>query len=246
MMKRILQITLVLLSSAMPLPAQSASIFAKASQEYSSGDFKAALDDYEQLVRSGQRTSNLFYDLGNTYFREKDFGRAILNYERALALDRHHPEADANLRIARDEARSLELVPATTDRAFAFASPNQLAVVAAISFWVAAFGIAFLILGATRKRGVILLSILALLILGTSTFGVYALEHGRNGANLAIVISDNVEARLATADTSHTVLALPAGSEIKIESRRGDWIYAALPNNLHGWMPANSAERVRL
>jgi hypothetical protein len=40
-------------------------------------------------------------------------------------------------------------------------------------------------------------------------------------------------------------LTLPAGSEIQIVSQRGDWIYAALPSNLHGWMPANSAEKVR-
>jgi len=42
------------------------------------------------------------------------------------------------------------------------------------------------------------------------------------------------------------VLALPSGSEIKILSLRGNWIYAALPNDLRGWIPAESAERVRL
>ena len=55
-----------------------------------------------------------------------------------------------------------------------------------------------------------------------------------------------MEARLATADNANTVLALPPGSEIKILSTRGDWIYAALPNHLHGWLPAKSAELVRL
>jgi hypothetical protein len=39
---------------------------------------------------------------------------------------------------------------------------------------------------------------------------------------------------------------LPPGSEIKVLSERGDWIYAALPNDLRGWIPANGAERVRL
>jgi hypothetical protein len=42
------------------------------------------------------------------------------------------------------------------------------------------------------------------------------------------------------------VLALPAGSEIKVVSQRGDWIYAMLPNDLRGWIAANSAELVRL
>jgi len=60
------------------------------------------------------------------------------------------------------------------------------------------------------------------------------------------VTGKDVQARLATADTANSVLALPAGSEIKVLSTRGDWIYAALPNNLRGWIPAKNAERVRL
>jgi len=83
--------------------------FAKANQEYAAGDFKAALEDYEELVRSGQDTPNLFYNLGNAYFRKNDFGRAILNYERALALDPHHPEAEANLRAAQASLQSARL-----------------------------------------------------------------------------------------------------------------------------------------
>ena len=57
---------------------------------------------------AGPYSANLFYNLGNAYFRTGNFGRAILNYERALALDRHHPESEANLRVVRDEARALE------------------------------------------------------------------------------------------------------------------------------------------
>jgi hypothetical protein len=39
---------------------------------------------------------------------------------------------------------------------------------------------------------------------------------------------------------------LPPGSEVKVLSTRGDWVYAALPNNLRGWIPAKDAEPVRL
>src|SRR5476651_525702 len=80
-----------------PAFAQADTQFAKANEEYASGHFKEAIDDYETLVQSGQLSANLFYDLGNAYFRANDFGRAILNYERALALEPRHPEADANL-----------------------------------------------------------------------------------------------------------------------------------------------------
>jgi tetratricopeptide (TPR) repeat protein len=218
--------------------------FAKANQEYAAGDFKTAINDYEELLRAGQDSPNLFYNLGNAYFRQKDFGRAILNYERALALDPRHAEAQANLRIARDEARALELIPSRSERWLAFATLNQYAIAGAIAFWVGIFLIAVFIFN--RRRGAIALSILSLSIFALSLGAIYQLNRGKNGPGLAVVIADNAEARLATADTANRVLTLPAGSEIQIVSHRGDWIYATLPNNLHGWLPANSAEQVRL
>ena len=220
--------------------------FAKANQEYAAGDFDSAVRDYEELVRSGNDTPNLFYNLGNAYFRKKDFGRAILNYERALALDPHHPEAQANLRIARDEARALELIPTKLERALAVATQNQYAVVAAVAFWIFAFSTVALIFGARRSRRLIALSILSLSIFAVSAFAAWEFARGKNGADLAIVTAENADARLATADNANRVLTLPAGSEIQILSERGDWIYAALPNNLRGWMPAKTIEAVRL
>jgi cyclophilin family peptidyl-prolyl cis-trans isomerase len=59
--------------------------FEQAHQEYSDGHFQEAIKSYESLVASGQWSANLFYDLGNAWFRMGDFGQAILNYERALA-----------------------------------------------------------------------------------------------------------------------------------------------------------------
>ena len=105
------------------------------------------------------------------------------------------------------------------------------------------FSIAAWIIG--RSRSALALSILSLSIFAIAVVASYQLSHGKNGPGLAIVTGDKVDARLATADNANRVLTLPAGSEIKIVSQRGDWIYAALPNNLRGWIPANSAEQVR-
>jgi tetratricopeptide (TPR) repeat protein len=235
--------TLTVLS---PAVAQSTAQFAKANQEFAGGDFKAAIADYEELGRSGHHTPNLFYNLGNAYFRQEDFGRAILNYERAVALERHHPEANANLSIARDEAHALELQPSWLERYVQFASVNHYSIVAAVAFWLGTLGIATLIFAPRRSATVTTLSIWCLLLFAAAVGAIYALERGSNGHALAIVTGKNVQARLATADTANSVLALPPGSEIKILSTRGDWIYAALPNYLRGWIPAKDAERVRL
>ena len=226
--------------------AQPDTDFTKANQEYAQGHFAEAISGYETVVRAGQLSANLFYDLGNAYFRTGDFGRAILNYERSLALERHHPEATANLQIARDEARALELQQSWPERYLQFASVNQYCVGAAIAFWLAAFAIAMLIFAHRRSAALIAAFIFCLLIGAGAIYAVYTLERGGNGSALAIVTGKDVQARLATADTANSILALPPGSEVKILSTRGDWIYAALPNTLRGWIPAKDAEQVRL
>jgi tetratricopeptide (TPR) repeat protein len=220
--------------------------FVKANQEYAQGHFTEAISGYEAVVHSGQWSANLFYDLGNAYFRVGDFGHAVLNYERALALERHHPEATANLQIARDEAHALELQQSSPERYLQFASVNQYSVAAAIAFWLALFAIVMLMFARRRSATLKATLIFCLLVSAVSIYAVYTLERGSNGSALAIVTGKNVQARLATADTANSVLALPSGSEVKILSIRGDWIYAALPNNLRGWIPAKDAQQVRL
>src|ERR1700746_4012692 len=228
------------------LLAQADAEFAKANQEFAQGHFKEAILGYEALIRAGQWSANVFYDLGNAYFRTGDFGRAILNYERALALERHHPEAAANLQIARDWARPLEMQQSSPERHLQFASVNQYSIAAAIAFWVGAFCTVALILARRQSARLIALSILSFSVCALSIFAAYEIDHGNKGRALAIITGDNVQARLATADTANSVLALPPGSEVKILSTRGDWMYAALPNDLRGWIQTKNAEQVRL
>jgi tetratricopeptide (TPR) repeat protein len=226
--------------------AQSDAQFARANQDYAQGKFKEAIDGYNSVVHSGNWNASLFYNLGNAYFRTGDFGRAILNYERALALEPNHPETQANLRIARDEARALELPPGWPERFLRFANVNQYAIAAAVAFWIGAFCIAAAAFWQRRRRRLVVFSLLLWSIFVLLGYMLAAIENGPKGRSFAIVTGSDVQARLATADNAGSVLALPPGSEITIVRQRGDWIYAALPNSLSGWVPAKSVEAVRL
>jgi tetratricopeptide (TPR) repeat protein len=226
--------------------AEADATFARANADYAAGHFPAAIAGYDSLVKSRQWNPSLFYDLGNAYFRTGDPGRAVLNYERALALDPAQPEARANLQLVRDQARALELADGWAEQYLAYLTRDQYAWLAAAAFWSAAAILSGLYF--SRRRPVVW--IFALLLLGTISAGaalaVHKLETGRAGGDLAIVTGKNIQARLATAESAGAVLLLPPGSEIKILSTRGNWLYAALPNDLRGWIPAASAEPVRL
>jgi hypothetical protein len=82
-----------------------------------------------------------------------------------------------------------------------------------------------------------------LILTAISVFAAYKLENGTRGKG---VVVENAEARIATADSARSVLRLPSGSEVLILQERGDWSYAALPNDQRGWIAAKAVEKVRL
>jgi tetratricopeptide (TPR) repeat protein len=221
-------------------------LFSAANQQYAATNYKQAAEQYEDLIGKGQGNAPIFYNLGNAYFQLHDFGHAILNYERALALEPNHPEAQTNLSIAREEAHALELQPDWRDQAQRFARPNQYALAACGTFWIGALIVAAVMGASRRRRGSLIIGVALLIVSGSLAFLVYSLETGPRGTNLAIVANGETQARLATADTAANVLTLPAGSEIRIEEKRGEWAYALLPNGMHGWVPLRQIDFVRI
>lgn len=243
-MKLFLLFTVTLILGAQTIFADSAADFAKANREYAAGHYQTATEGYEALVRGGASNSALFYNLGNAWYRRGDRARAILNYERALALDPHHAEARANLDLVRDQVRALELAPQWSDRFLAAISPAGYTWIAAVAFWIGLFSLVLFLFRRSAAKAAVMLCAFA--VCAGAVYALYTIENGNRGASLAIVLRKNIEARLATADNANTVLALPPGTEVKLLSTRGDWSYAALPNNLRGWIPTSSAELVRL
>ena len=224
--------------------ADGASDFANANREYAAQHYQAATEGYEALVRAGQWNSALFYNLGNAWYRRGDLARAILNYERALALDPQHAEATANLRLVRDQSRALELTPQWPERFLLSIDSSTYLWLATVAFWIGSFAFAMFVFRRSMARALVI--VCAFLLCGVAIYALYALENGTRGTAVAVVLKKNINARLATADNANSVLALPAGSEVKLLSTRGDWSYAALPNNLRGWIPTASVELVRL
>ena len=218
-------------------PAQS---FEKGNTEFADGNFKDAIASFENVVKAGEWSANLFYNLANAYYRDHDFGRAILNYERALRIDSHHPEAQANLRLARDEAHALEL-SSPTARFLDTVDPSLLAIAAAISFWLGVILLMWRI-----RTSTVVAAMLCLVLCLTCAFAVYSIDHGIGGPTGAIVVQDGVQARVATADSAQSILALPAGSEVLVLQPRGDWNYVALPNNQRGWISSSAVAHIRL
>ena len=85
-------------------PAMAANAVTKeqADSAYAQGHYQQAVKDYEQLLKQGV-SAELYYNLGNSYYRMDEMPRAVLNYESALLLSPGDRDIRFNLQMARSK-----------------------------------------------------------------------------------------------------------------------------------------------
>ena len=75
---------------------------AEGDSAYMRNDYASAIQIYESLLKKGE-AAEIYYNLGNSYYKADDIAKAILNYERALLLQPGNADIRANLEIARSK-----------------------------------------------------------------------------------------------------------------------------------------------
>jgi tetratricopeptide (TPR) repeat protein len=204
---------------------------------YAAGDYPQAASAYESAIRSGIYSANLFYNLGNTYARLGQPGRAVLNYRRALALEPADLAARANL-------LSLPGRPLAPDGSWL----NRQTDLSDIDLWPLAaagaglLGLASLCLGRRPWR-------LPAAALGVGVCLLFAgaawrLDGGSKNAARAIVVSERGWMLDSPAANSKAITSLPAGSEVQVLSHQGAWVYVGLADGKLGWLHASTAEEI--
>jgi tetratricopeptide (TPR) repeat protein len=245
--RRTLALLIVVLGAFAPFAVAevtNSSIRSEANVLFEEGKYEEALAKYSDAVADGMWTPNLFYNLANTEYRLKNSGQAVLNYERALALEPAHPEARRNLELVRSQTGAKLFQPRWWEQLFPAWRADIYAITAAVCVWLLLFALAFLWLRRTRSRllwwGIATLG----LLVGAYSSAALWLDWQRN--DLGVVTRSGTVARFAPADRAEVAQNLPEGSQVRVLSERGAWIYCALPGNELGWLPAQSLERVRI
>jgi tetratricopeptide (TPR) repeat protein len=217
--------------------------FTEGNQAYEAGKFDVAKKLYESAVAPGGYSANLFHNLGNAEYRLGESGRAMLNYERALALEPQHPEAKANLAFLRDRTGAKLEPRGRLDSLFAPFSPATFVWIATIAGWAALFSIAAAVFRRSGRGGHVFRAVLAALVCG---YGVHGVLRARGFESLAVVVAKQTNGRLAPADSAAAQLALPAGSHVHILEDRGAWLYCVLPDRSRAWVESAAVERVKI
>jgi tetratricopeptide (TPR) repeat protein len=94
---------LLLVAASLAWAESPQTLFFRANTLYAEERYAEAAAAYEQVLAGGHESGNLYFNLGNAWFKQGDVGRAILNYERARRLIPRDPDLEANLGYAGGE-----------------------------------------------------------------------------------------------------------------------------------------------
>ena len=176
----------------------SAGDFEEANELFDQGKYSEAKQHYEALVEAGQGSANVYYNLGNVDYRLGSAGRAMLNYERALALKPQHPEALANLKLLRDQTHA-KLPPETwVTKLFGSLPLNTWTLATVGAGWITVFSILLL----AGNGGLWFVLCVAAVVLGFSVAGV---RFGMKDLSLGVVTAKQAEARLQPAESAGVI-----------------------------------------
>jgi len=253
-MKRVWAILCIIMLAALGLAltarAQNGDreeLFYTSNQHYKNGNFQQAVDGYRHLIQSGQSSGQVYYNLGNAYFRTQDLGRAILNYERAMLRMPRNADLKFNLSMARDQTQ--DVVPPSqsfTGLLFAWLASVTLSEL----FWSFAvlngLFMAILItrLFIRREWNYYLLILLTVLWIPAGvSFGMRHYQIWSDQRAVVLVREMNVYAGPDTGDT--VLFKLHQGTIVSEERSEDNWSLVRLTDNKRGWARAEAVERIR-
>jgi tetratricopeptide (TPR) repeat protein len=251
----ILAFLILLIVSSLALaqsPSSPAEAMLVANQHYEVGEYDEAIAGYEAIIASGVRSSDVYYNLGNAYFKQGDMGRAILNYRRAQQLDPPDTDIAANLTLARTQTvDKLEVPPEgvlinIVEIAEEWLTLNQAALLA-LSLWLlvcVAFVVAVFQPRWRRFTAGAMTILTIFLLIGLVSMANRLYKETQSLPAVIIAPEVDVTSGPGGGDQYLVEFELHAGAEVRLLESRVGWRRITLPGNLQGWVPSEAVEPV--
>ena len=218
---------------------------------YTDGDWAGAAGAWSAIRELGVESPELYYNLGNAFFKQDDLAHAILNYERALKLDPSYSDARFNLEFAQGFVQDkIEAVPEffleVWGRKMCWLLPSDTWAGLFLLLLAATLGCVLLfLLGrsvAARRTGFIagiVALVLALLCLGFA-FWQRTDYHKADGAIVTRPVT-TVQSSPGS-DAAKDLFVLHEGTKVKLLDEVGDWRNIELADGRQGWMRESDLE----
>ena len=244
-------VLLALAMSTLPL-ATNAATKTSADQEYKRGNYPQAIADYKSLLKKTP-SAEVYYNLGNAYFRSDSIPQAILAYERAALINPGNSYIRFNLQFAR--GKTIDKV-AEPDEMFFISWFRSAANLATVDGWATMVLFSAALLGCcillyffssrilVRKVGFGCAIAFAILFVLSNIFALYQKDAliSKEGA---IIMAPAANLKKTPIRSGADEAVLHEGTRVDIADRSiKGWLGVKLADGREGWIEENTVEEI--
>lgn len=235
----------LIMCCAFSLQAQNDTLFKQGKTNYKEGNYSKAVDNWEAILDEGKMSAEVYFNLGNAYYKLNQVGPSIYYYEKALQLDPSDKDIKNNLRFAQN--RTIDVIEPMPKSIFTRWYNNVsgwfpldgwawLTVAMAILFVI--LFLAYYLSYATRRKR--LYFTLSMLFLGCMLLALsfsFMIQSDVQNNRQAIIYTDQVAIYDEPTKSGNVSFRLHEGTKVKIIDVDIDWARIQLADGKDGWMP---------
>ncbi len=249
-MKKILFLLLIIANSVVAQNTEE--LFKSANELYKNDQLEKAIEQYKKIEEQGFVSSELFYNLGNAYYKLNKVGPSIYYYEKALLLNPLNEDVQNNLVFAKRLALdNIEELPKTLFQKINInilqkLSYNQWAIVAVVFSFLGSIFFLFFYLATTpsKKRFYFITSTLSFIFLIFTFFITYNQYTFAQNNKTAIIFAEKTEVRNAPTLNSEEVFTLHEGTKVVVLDAIDNWKKIKIADGKLGWIIADEVKEL--
>ena len=243
-------ISLVLVSFGCGKTYAQQELLDAAAAAYDSAQYQRTIDAYEQIATLYGVNPELFYNLGNAYYKQKNYPKSILNYERCLLYDPSNVDARENVELARlqcvDKIEAIEPMFFVTwsngiRDSFSCDTWGKLAILFFLLF-IAGCGTYFFTHRTARRKLGFYGALLAIVLCLVCIHYAGAQRDHILQRDYAIVMTPSVIVRSSPAESGTQLFTIHEGLKVRVRSTLSGWSEIELTDGQVGWMPSEGLE----
>ena len=219
---------------------------------YTTGAYSKAIEMYKKVVDAGFESPELFYNIGNSYYKMSDYASAILWYERARRIDPGNEDIEFNLNVANTKiSDKIEPLPEMFYKRWF----NAVLQMFSVDMWAAVCVVLFiagLLCGVLyissrvlvlRKIG-FWLGIGLLFLAGFSLLFAWSSYSFTKATSEAIVFAPTITVKSSPDDKSTDLFVVHEGTKVRLLDNISGWYEIRIANGSVGWLPVTSLEKI--
>ena len=221
-----------------------------ANEAYNNGEYARAVELYESILSEQMHSAELYYNLGNAYYKQEMLGKAIVNYNRALRLAPSDEDIIHNLEYATQATKdNIEEIPTFflitwVRHVRNLMGCNAWTIISLLTFALALITMLVFLLAermSLRKSSFYCMCVAAIIFLVSTTFA-YQTHQALTNSNEAVIMSSAVPVKSSPDRAATDLFVVHEGTKLSLGERIDGWVEIRIADGRKGWVETSRIE----